>query len=128
MKQDKDRVEYKREWTVLIESADIVQLNVITLIKEIELVVGHGVLLALTPKQNRQFEATLNSETACEKIEDGLMYEAQRVGIKRLHKSEVLFSFLHLPSDVKNREILDCLAQYGGSPHPFCQVALLPGH
>lgn len=114
--RERHRVEYKREWTVLIESEDIVQLNVMTLIKEIELVVGHGALLALRPKQNKQFEATLNSEIACEKIEDGLMYEAQRIGVKRLHKSEVLVSFLHLPPDVKDKEILDRLARWGVLP------------
>lgn len=114
--RQRHRVEYKREWTVLIESEDILQLNVMTLIKEIELVVGHGALLALRPKQNRQFEATLNSEIACEKIEDGLMYKAQRVGVKRLHKSEVLVSFLHLPPDVNDREILDRLTRWGVLP------------
>lgn len=109
-------VEYKREWTVLIESEDIVQLRVMTLIKEIESVVGHGALLALRPKQNRQYEATLNSEIACEKIEDGLLYEEQRVGVKRLHQAEVLVSFLHLPPDVKDKDILDRLARWGVLP------------
>lgn len=51
--RERHKVEYKHEWTVLIESELIDGLNVMTLIKEIEKVVGHGALLALRPKQNR---------------------------------------------------------------------------
>lgn len=114
--RERHNVEYKREWTVLIETENINGLSVMTLIKEIEAVVGYGALLALRPKQNKQYEATLNSEKACEKIEEGLFYEKERVGVTRLHKSEVLVSFLHLPPDVPDAAILARLARWGVLP------------
>lgn len=46
-------MEYKREWMVLIDCEAILGLKVMTLLGEIETVVGHGALLALRPRHDK---------------------------------------------------------------------------
>lgn len=112
----KNVVDSRREWTVLIGSEDIIGFKVMTLPREIETVIGHGASLALWQRHDKNYKATLDSEEPCVKLVGGLKYKGQTMEVKRLHRTEFLVSFLHLPPDVTDEVILGHLARWGVIP------------
>ena len=108
---------YSKEMTLVLETEDIEGVNAIKLIKEIENVVGPGKLSALRPRPNKQYEATFESLEDCDLLEDGgLMVNGIRVEVKRLYRSEVMVSFLHLPPYTTDTEVLEKLLKWGVEP------------
>ncbi|KAL2095508.1 hypothetical protein ACEWY4_010227 [Coilia grayii] len=114
--KDKMNTKYKREWTMLVETENVLGLHAYELIKGIEEAIGIGQLLALRPKQNKQYEATLNSEEACEKLEGGIKFGGWTINFQRLHRAEVMVSFLHLPPELPDRQIIERLIKWGVQP------------
>lgn len=107
---------YKRELTMLLETETVDGLNAYELIKLLEKTVGTGQLLALRPRQNKQFEATMSSEGACEVLEEGVRFRDVLINAKRLHRTEIMVSFMHLPPELPDKLILDKLVNWGVKP------------
>ncbi|XP_042561206.1 uncharacterized protein LOC122130563 [Clupea harengus] len=108
---------YSKEMTLVLETEDIEGVNAMKLIKEIEKVVGPGKLSALRPRPNKQYEATFENLEDCDLLEDGgLLFDGIRVDVKRLCRTEVMVSFLHLPPYTTDAEVLEKLIKWGVEP------------
>lgn len=87
------------------------------IIKVIIVKVGVEKILAVTPKQNRMYEVTLENEEMCENLLDGLEIKGWKCEVKKLQEREYVDSFMHLHAYLGDNHILDKLKGLGVTPY-----------
>lgn len=123
--------DYKKEATLTMTVNDPEKITVMMIIKTVEEKTGVGKLFGLRKKSNFDYELTMENQTDCDKLKDGLLIDGQFCKIKKLCEIERMVSFLLLPNYIKDDEIIQKLVDWGVSPifplrrryHPGTTVA-----
>ncbi|XP_062846136.1 uncharacterized protein LOC134304832 [Trichomycterus rosablanca] len=123
----KQRYEYKKEATIIVDVSNLQEVTATEIIKAINEEIGFGKLLAVRYRQNKEFEATLQTEEDCLKLLDGLMIKGRLCDIRRLCCSEMTVSFLNLPAYLEDKIILDKLLAWGVTPSLPIRRRFYPG-
>ncbi len=113
--QSKYQRDYKKEATLTMTVNDPEKITMMMIIKAVEEKTGIGKLYGLRKKSNFDYELTMENETDCDKLMDGLLLDGQ-FEIKKLCKTERMVSFLHLPNYIKDKEIIQKLVDWGVNP------------
>lgn len=123
----KKMIIYSKEATVIVDLAEVRDGSVQDIIKEVNEKIGGGKILAIRPRQGKEFEITLSNEEECEKLEDGLRIKQQFCEIRKLQVREYVVSFMHLPAYVDDQDILDKLEAWGVTPSTNIKRRTYPG-
>lgn len=99
------------------------KMTVMMIIKTVEEKTGVGKLFGLRKKSNFDYELTMENQTDCDKLKDGLLVDYVKLKEWSL--------FLHLPNYFKDDEIIQKLVDWGVNPilplrriyHPGTTVA-----
>ncbi len=97
------------------------------IIKAVTERIGDGRILAVRPKQAREYEVTLEREEDTELLTDGLMINGINCEVKRLKNRDYVVSFMHLPVYLADEEILNKLEGWGVSPISKLKRRVYPG-
>lgn len=108
--------EYKKETTLTMNVKNPEQLTVMMIIKAIEDKIGIGKLYGLRKKTDYEYELTLEKETDCENLMDGILINGQICELRKLCATERMVSFLHLPNYINDDDILQKLTSWGVTP------------
>lgn len=123
----KKRIIYSKEATVIVDLAEVRDGVVQDIIKEVNKKIGGGKVLAIRPRQGKEYEITLINEEECDKLEDGMMIKQQFCEIRKLQSREYVVSFMHLPAYMDDRDILDKLEAWGVTPSSSIKRRTYPG-
>ncbi|KAL0147143.1 hypothetical protein M9458_057667 [Cirrhinus mrigala] len=126
-KEARKEREYLREATVTIDVEGVTDLRAMDIIKAISERIGEGKILAVRPKQNKEYEVTLESEEETEFLMDGITINGMDCEVKRLQNRDYVVSFMHLPAYLDDREILNKLEGWGVSPISKIKRRVYPG-
>lgn len=108
--------EYKKETTLTMNVKNPEHLTVMMIIKAVEDKTGIGKLHGLRKKTDFEYELTLEKETDCEHILDGILINGQMCEMRKLCATERMDSFLNLPNYISNEEVLKKLTSWGLTP------------
>ncbi len=97
------------------------------IIKAVTERIGDGRILAVRPKQAREYEVTLEREEDTKLLTDGLMINGINCEVKRLQNRDYVVSFMHLPVYLADEEILNKLEGWGVSPISKLKRRVYPG-
>lgn len=118
---------YLKEATVIINVEDVQEVRAEDIIKAVIEKCGHGKILALRPRQGKEYELTMETEELCEQLTDKLMINGVNCEIKKLHNRDFVVSFMHLPVYLEDKEILEKLDTWGVCPISKIKRRFYPG-
>nr|AAI54031.1 Zgc:171886 protein [Danio rerio] len=118
---------YKKEATVILNVDKIKEVRVLDIINAITEKCGHGKILAIRPRQEKEYEITFETEETCDKLLDGLKIKGENCEVKSLQNRDYVVSFMHLPAYLEDQIILDKLESWGVFPISDFKRRLYPG-
>ncbi|KAI5629931.1 hypothetical protein C0J50_10389 [Silurus asotus] len=121
-----DRI-YLKEATVTVELGHLNEIRVSDLIKAITERIGEGKILAVRPKQNKEYEVTLEQEEDTEFLLEGLVINGCNCEVNRLQNRDYVVSFMHLPVYIADDEIVKKLKGWGVFPVSKIKRRVYPG-
>jgi hypothetical protein len=89
------------------------ELTVMMIIKAVDDKTGVGKLFGLRKKSESEYELTMEKETDCENLVDGLLINGQMCEMRKLCAMERMVSFLNLPNYINDEEVLQKLTSWG---------------
>lgn len=101
----------RKELTVKIEIDGDEKITPMQVIRTIRLLCGG--ILACTPTGVKTYEITLSNEVARDRLLEGFRIGDTRVVASQLRTNEMIVSFLHLPSYIEDKEILEKISCWG---------------
>lgn len=107
---------YLKEATVIVEVEKVNDVKAEDIIKAVSERIGGGKILAVRPRQGKEYEVTLEEEESCEELMDGLTIKGTNCEVKKLQNREYVVSFMHLPVYLEDKQILDKLNGWGVFP------------
>ncbi|KAL0147149.1 hypothetical protein M9458_057673 [Cirrhinus mrigala] len=122
----KERV-YLKDATVTVDVGNVKDARVADIIKAVTERIGNGGILAVRPKQAKEYEVTLEREEDTEFLTDGLMINGINCEVKRLQNRDYVVTFMHLPAYLADEEILNKLMGWGVSPISKIKRRVYPG-
>ncbi|XP_073804648.1 uncharacterized protein [Danio rerio] len=118
---------YLKEATVIINVENVLEVKAEDVIKAIMEKCGQGKMLALRPRQGKEYELTMEKEEECEKLLEGLTINGVNCEVKSLHNRDYVVSFLHLPVYLENSIIVEKLEGWGVEPLTKIKRRCYPG-
>ncbi len=118
---------YLKEATVIVNVENVIEVRVEDIIKAVTEQCGHGKILALRPRQGKEYELTMEEEETCDKLIDGLRIKGVDCGVKNLQNRDYVVSFMHLPVYLDDKEILGKLEGWGVDPITKVRRRRYPG-
>lgn len=118
---------YSKEATVIVNLTEMRDARAEDIMKAVNERLGRGKILAVRPRQGKEYEVTLINTDACEDLEEGLMIKEKLCEIRRLQTREYVVSFIHLPAYIGDAEILDKLQTWGVTPASVIKRRMYPG-
>lgn len=107
-RNNKTKKDYLKEATVSVDISNV-NTRAEDIIKAVTGKIGKGNILAVRPKQNKEYEVTLENTEDVDLLGDGLQIKETMCEVKRLQNRDCVVSFRHLPVYIDDREILDKL-------------------
>lgn len=118
---------YLKEATVTVDVGQVKDARAADIIKAVTEQIGDGRILAVRPKQAKEYEVTLEREGDTEFLMDGLTINGVNCEVKRLQNRDYVVSFMHLPVYIADEEILNKLEGWGVSPISKIKRRMYPG-
>lgn len=118
---------YLKEATVIVNVEKVNQVRAMDIIDAVTEVCGQGKILALRPRQGKEYELTMEKEESCEKLMDGLTIRGESCEVKRLQNKDHVVSFMHLPVYLDDNEILIKLEGWRVTPISQIKRRYYPG-
>ncbi|XP_073715831.1 uncharacterized protein [Misgurnus anguillicaudatus] len=118
---------YLKEATVILNVENVMDLKAEDIIMAVTEKCGHGKILALRPRQGKEFELTMEKEELCDKLMDGLTIKGVDCEVKSLQNRDYVVSFMHLPAYLEDEEILLKLERWGVDPMSKIKRRCYPG-
>ncbi|XP_073715881.1 uncharacterized protein [Misgurnus anguillicaudatus] len=118
---------YLKEATVIVNVENINEVRAEDIIKAVTEQCGHGKILALRPRQGKEYELTMEMEEDCDKLIDGLTVKGVECEVKNLHNRDYVVSFMHLPAYLDDCKILEKLYGWGVEPLTKIKRRRYPG-
>lgn len=118
---------YKKEATITIDVSETRDGNAENIIKAITKKIGVEGILAVRPKQQKQYEVTMENEDLCDELLNGLDINGQMCEVKKLEDREYVVSFMHLPVYLEDDEITTKLEGWGVIPVSTVKRRCYPG-
>lgn len=118
--------DYLKEATVTVDTSNVNARaeDIITAVTEI---IGVGKILAVRPKQNKEYEVTLENVEDVDSLMDGLGIKGMTCEVKKLINKHCVVSFMHLPAYISDQKILEKLEGWGVIPISAIKRRLYPG-
>ena len=107
---------YLKEATVIVSTENVSGVRAEDIIKAISEKIGSGKVLAVRPRQGKEYELTMEQEEMCDSLIDGLTIKGVDCEVKKLQNKDYVVSFMHLPVYLEDNEILDKLEGWGVFP------------
>lgn len=118
---------YLKEATVILNVDKVKEVRVSDIIKALTEKCGHGRILAIRPRKDKEYEITLEEEETCDKLIDGLTINEENCEVKMLQNRDYVVSFMHLPVYLEDSVILEKLDGWGVSPLSKIKRRTYPG-
>ena len=118
---------YSKEATVIVDMADQRDARAEDIIKAVNERIGGGKILAVRPRQVKEYEITLINREACDGLDEGLMIKGKLCEIRQLKTREYVVSFIHLPAYIEDSDILIKLQNWGVTPVSDIIRRMYPG-
>ncbi|XP_026111556.1 uncharacterized protein LOC113088487 [Carassius auratus] len=118
---------YLKEATVIVNVENLSEVRAVDIIKAVTDKCGYGEILALRPRQGKEYELTMEKEETCDKLTEGLLINGVNCEIKKLQNRDYVVSFMHLPVYLADEEILNKLEVWGVSPISKIKRRVYPG-
>ncbi|KAK9969897.1 hypothetical protein ABG768_028038 [Culter alburnus] len=118
---------YLKEATVTVELGQVKDARAADIIKAVAERIGEGKILAVRPKQTKEYEVTLENENDTELLLDGLTINGVTCEVKRLQNRDYVVSFMHLPVYMADEEVLNKLDGWGVFPISKIKRRVYPG-
>ncbi len=118
---------YSKEATVIIDMAEQSDARAEDIIKAVNERIGGGKILAVRPRQGKEYEITLTNREACDGLDKGLIIKGKLCEIRKLKTREYVVSFIHLPAYIEDSEILNKLENWGVTPASEIRRRMYPG-
>ncbi|KAL0152233.1 hypothetical protein M9458_051956 [Cirrhinus mrigala] len=103
----------QEEVTVIVNVENVIEVRAEDIIKAVTEQCGHGKILALKPRQGKEYELTMEKEETCDKLIDGLRIKGVDCEVKNLQNRDYVVSFMHLPVYLDDKEILEKIGGMG---------------
>ncbi|MGL4945370.1 MAG: hypothetical protein ACRC4Z_03800 [Fusobacteriaceae bacterium] len=100
---------YLKEATITVEIGQVKEVRAMDVIKAVMELIRDGRILAVRPKQTKEYEVTLEWEEDADLLTDGLTIKGIICEVKRLQNRDYVVSFMHLPVYVADKGISDKL-------------------
>lgn len=117
---------YLKEATVTVDICNV-NARAEDIIKVIAEKIGRGNILAVRPKQNKEYEVTLENVEDVELLVDGLKIKEILCEVKRLQNRDYVVSFMHMPAYIDDQVIVDKLEGWGVTPISEIKRRVYPG-
>lgn len=108
-----------------VEGAD--NAKAVDIIKVVTERIGEGGILAVRPRQGKEYELTLEKEEMCDELMNGLTIKGTECEVKKLQNRDYVVSFMHLPVYLEDEDILAKLEGWGVCPISKIKRRLYPG-
>jgi hypothetical protein len=118
---------YLKEATVIVNVENVIEVRAEDIIKAVTELCGHGEILALRPRQGKEYELTMEKEEMCDKLTDGLEIKGVKCEVKNLQNRDYVVSFMHLPVYLDDDEILEKLEGWRVTPISKIKRRCYPG-
>lgn len=118
---------YLKEATMIVNVENVNEVRAVDIIKAVVDKCGNGKILALRPRQGKEYELTMENEETCEELIDGLNIKGVNCGIYKLQNRDYVVSFMHLPVYLDDREIIGKLEGWGVNPISTIKRRCYPG-
>ncbi|XP_044043669.1 uncharacterized protein LOC122872054 [Siniperca chuatsi] len=118
---------YLKEATVIVNVENVDEVRAGDIIKAVTEQCGHGKILALRPRQGKEFELTMEKEEMCDNLMDGLRIKGMDCEVKSLQNRDYVVSFMHLPVYLDDGKILEKLEGWGVDPISKIKRRCYPG-
>lgn len=125
-KEDEKRI-YLKEATVIVEIGQVKEVRAMDIIKAVTERIGDGRILAVRPKQTKEYEVTLEREEDAELLTEGLSIQGINCEVKRLQNRDYVVSFMYLPVYIADKDILNKLESWGVCPLSKIKRRVYPG-
>ncbi len=119
------RRNYEKQLTVLVEIEGEDRITMMEVLKKVR--EECGVVIGCRYKTPREYELTMEEERGKEKILDGLKIKNSRVVAKEISSTEMVVSFLGLPTYIQDEEILRKLVEWGVTAVSRIKRRMWPG-
>ncbi|KAL0153054.1 hypothetical protein M9458_051653 [Cirrhinus mrigala] len=120
---------YLKEATVIVNVEEINEVRAMDIIKAVTEKYGNGKILALRPRQGKEYELTMENEEVCDDLADGLLVKGVNCEVKKLQNRDYVVSFIHLPAYLDDEMILNKLEGWGACFPPIKNKKVaLSGH
>lgn len=127
MQQQRSGKKYMKEATVILNVDKVKEVRVLEIINAVTEKCGLGKILAIRPRQDKDYELTLENEETCDKLMDGLIIKGETCEVKMLQNRDYVVSFMHLPAYLDDQLILDKLEGWGVFPITKIKRRVYPG-
>ncbi|KAI2646229.1 ATP-dependent RNA helicase glh-4 [Labeo rohita] len=118
---------YLKEATVIVNVEEINEVRAMDIIKAVTEKYGNGKILALRPRQGKEYELTMENKEVCHDLADGLLVKGVNCEVKKLQNRDYVVSFMHLPAYLDDEIILNKLEGWGVFPLSKIKRRLYPG-
>ncbi|KAL0147147.1 hypothetical protein M9458_057671 [Cirrhinus mrigala] len=118
---------YLKEATVIVNVEEINEVRAMDIIKAVTEKYGNGKILALRPRQGKEYELTMENKEVCDDLADGLLVKGVNCEVKKLQNRDYVVSFMHLPAYLDDEMILNKLEGWGVFPLSKIKRRLYPG-
>lgn len=119
------RRNYEKRLTVLVEIQGEDRITMMELLKKVR--DECGVVIGCRYKTPREYEITMEEEKGKEKILDGLKIKESRIMAKEINSTEMVVSFLGLPTYIQDEEINRKLTEWGVTAVSRIKRRMWPG-
>lgn len=118
---------YSKEAMAIVDMVDQRDARAEDIIKAVNERIGGGKILAVRPRQGKEYEITLINREACNGLDEGLMIKGKLCEIQQLKTREYVVSFIHLPAYIEDSDIVDKLQNWGVTPVSDIRRRMYPG-
>ncbi|KAK9977299.1 hypothetical protein ABG768_019124 [Culter alburnus] len=122
-----EKRKYLKEATVIVNVDGVNDAKAVDIINAVTERIGGWKILAVRPRQGKEYELTLEKEEMCDELMDGLKIKGTDCEVKKLQNRDYVVSFMHLPVYLEDQDILDKLEGWGVCPISKIKRRLYPG-
>ncbi|KAI2645343.1 Cellular nucleic acid-binding protein [Labeo rohita] len=122
-----EKRKYLKEATVIINVEITNDAKAVDVIKAEAEQIGEGKILAVRPRQGKEYELILEKEEMCNDLIDGLTIGGATCEVKKLQNRDYVVSFMHLPVYLDDEGILEKLNGWRVLPVSKIKRRLYPG-
>lgn len=112
---------------MILDAETLTDGKAVDILKAVLRIVGHGNLLALRPRQAKEYELTLADKKSTEVLMCGAEVNGVFCAVKPLGNNDIVVSFLHLPAYLPDEDKIDKLQGWGVLPLQQIRRRYYPG-